>query len=160
MLLDDMPNDTRVSQVKLLVSPVVSNWRCFYNDVEWFFSGFRQSDRVFESMMTHFAVEVRFDDGLVAILERTVAGVACTERSYTESEYESGEPDHHNITVEDVMRFYTEQSAQQYCPGLANCKYFAYHFMANVFHRRQLGYVGSWCRSLEVEYEVLSRRDI
>jgi hypothetical protein len=152
-LLEHLPQDTRVCNVRLLVSPtnvlVGPAMRTFLNAVEGAFTG-RPSYRTVESMWTHFAVELEFDGGAVAILERTANGVAFKQRSLWDKEYGSWSGTSvHVITMGDVMRFYRKENARKYSLIGQNCKHFAYNFFAEVFHQGLIGDFGNWCRPFE-----------
>jgi hypothetical protein len=152
-LLERLPDDTRVCNVRLLVSPTSVLFspamRTFLNGVEGFFT-WRPSYRTVESMCTHFAVELEFDGGAVAILERTDKVVALTQRSLCDKEYGSWSGTSvHVITKGEVMRFYRKEKARKYSFVGQNCKHFAYKFFAEVFHQGLIGDFGKWCRPFE-----------
>jgi hypothetical protein len=101
-------------------------------------------------MWTHLAVELEFDGGLLAILERTDKGVTFTQRGHFDKEYGSWSGTSvHAITMGEVMRFYRKESARKYSFAGKNCKHFAYDFIAEVFDHRRKGDFGNWCRPLE-----------
>lgn len=148
------PGDTRLALVRVLVSPtdtkhIKSN---FLNGIEGFFTG-RPSNRIFECMWTHFAMELVFDGGTVLKLERNVAGIYLAERDVCHSEYETwtGKPDE-PTTLDHVMRFFDQENQRVYSAVDNNCKHFAYNFFANIFHRRPIGDFGKWCRAFEDVY--------
>jgi hypothetical protein len=149
-LLDHMPHETCVRSVRLLVSPtnVLDSpvMRTLVNAVEGFFTG-RPSRRTVESMWTHFAVELEFDGGILAILERTGKGVTFTQRSLADKEYGSwsGTPVR-VFTMGAVKRFYRKENTRKYSFVGKKCKHFAYDFFAEVFHQRSIGSFEHWCR--------------
>lgn len=87
----DLPSETKVQQVKLLVTPHdilhSSDWRDFCNGVEASFTK-THSMRTFEAMWTHFAVELLFEGDITAKLEKH--GVRLTQRCLFEKEFQLG----------------------------------------------------------------------
>lgn len=162
-VLRDLPKEIRLKQAKLLVSPTGvlhdPGWRGFFNGVESFFTS-HPSNRTFECMWTHFAMELFFDGGTVAILERTPDGVRFTQRYHFQEEYETwSEEPHHTITITDVLFFFCRETALPYSFVGKNCKHFAYDFMAEVFHQRGLGDFGNWCRPFEDVWKELTHHE-
>lgn len=133
--LPDLPSDTRVTQVTLLLRKLDEGHMNVVRGAENFFTGGR-SHRTFEKWNTHYAIELELA-GERMVIERSGEGIFASDRERIIDEVttdcvRAGEmEDGKVVTLEDVRRYCEEQGYIPYNLFGKNCKHFAYDFLSS-----------------------------
>lgn len=136
--IPDLPSDTRVTQVTVLLRELDEGQMRFARDVDNFLTGGR-SERKVESWHTHFAIELKLglEERERLVVERIVEGVCASDRDREGGEVVReylgvGEMRGRVVTLGEVVAFCGDQRQRPYTFLRRNCKHFAHNFYESV----------------------------